>query len=147
MNQITPTLAAWLDRLLGLSGVSWSEAGAELAWAHPLPRWGWVLVVLGAIGLAVWSYFKVKAPVWVRVWLGLLRASAVVAVVVLIAGPELVRTDERTESDVVVVLVDRSGSMGVEDERRDEGTSGQGDKGEEDGGDGATERRSDAGGG
>lgn len=131
--------SAWLDRLLGLSGVSWGDAAARLAWAHPLPRWGWVLVGLAAVGVAVWSYAGVRASVWVRVWMGALRAMAVVAVVVLIAGPELVRTDERTEPDVVVLLVDRSASMGVEDEEgegaqvsRRQGAEGEeGEEGEE----------------
>ncbi|MEX0653981.1 MAG: hypothetical protein WD534_09145 [Phycisphaeraceae bacterium] len=104
-----------MDRLTGLSRVSWSDEGAVLGWQYPLPAWGWALIVLAAFAFACWSYSRLLGPRPARMALGALRGLLIVLVVALIAGPVLVRPDERVEPDTLLVLVDRSASMQVQD--------------------------------
>ncbi len=104
--------AAWL---LGLEQLRFGEPNVEFGFAHPLPAWGWALVILLAIGAAWWSYRRLLGPVWWRGALGVARALVLVLLVVLIAGPRLIKPNETREKDWVIVLVDRSASMGVRD--------------------------------
>ncbi|MEO1236927.1 MAG: hypothetical protein AAFX76_09090, partial [Planctomycetota bacterium] len=105
---------AWVDGWLGLDEVSWAEATA-VGWRYPLPAWAWVLIALGAAGAAWWSYRGLLGPAWVRSTLAGLRGLLVLLIAVLLAGPEVVRTDETVEEDVLLVLVDRSASMQTAD--------------------------------
>ena len=104
----------WWDRVLGLESVAWSEV-TGWSWQHGLPGWGWALVLAGAGLVGWWGYRRLLGPRWVRVVLGGLRGLLVLLIAVLLAGPEVVRRDEVVEEDVLVVLVDRSASMGVAD--------------------------------
>lgn len=108
-------LLSSLDAWLGLDRLSLTDPDASLGWVHPLPAWGWGLVVLAAVLLAAWSYTRMLGSPWVRGPLAVLRGVTLVAIAVLLAGPELTRTDERVEPDWVLVLVDRSASMQVRD--------------------------------
>ncbi|MEM7624965.1 MAG: BatA domain-containing protein [Planctomycetota bacterium] len=104
----------WLDGWLGLNEVSWSEATA-VGFRYALPAWAWVLIGIGALGAAWWSYRRLLGPTWARVGLAGLRGLLILLIAVLLAGPEVVRTDETVEQDVLLVLVDRSASMNVAD--------------------------------
>lgn len=116
MALISTILAAsWLDALLGLRGVSWWDEATSLGFRFPLPAWGWALVVLAAGGVGVWSYRRLSGGILPRVALATLRGLVVLAVAVLLARPELVRTDELIEPDWVLVLVDRSASLQIQD--------------------------------
>ncbi|XAM01510.1 hypothetical protein OT109_08945 [Phycisphaeraceae bacterium D3-23] len=111
------TLAAsWLDRALGLDdSMSLSAENTALGWDHPLPGWAWVLIVLAALALAGWSYHRLLGARPLRIGLALLRAVLLVLIAVLLAGPTLVRTDTTPDPDWLLVMVDRSASLGFED--------------------------------
>jgi hypothetical protein len=112
--QAVPSQAGWLDRALGLDTVSLDEATA-LGWRYPLPAWAWVLIVAAALCAAWFSYRRLLGPTWVRGLLAGFRGVLIVLLAVLLAGPQVVRTDETVQQDVLIVLVDRSASMGVAD--------------------------------
>ncbi|MEM1446864.1 MAG: hypothetical protein AAGF84_12465, partial [Planctomycetota bacterium] len=103
-----------LDAWLGLDEVSFAEATA-IGWRFPLPLWAWVLIVLASAGLSWWTYRRLLGPTWARMGLAGLRGLLLVLIAVLLAGPEVVRTDETVEEDVLLVLVDRTASMTVAD--------------------------------
>ena len=109
-----PALAQ-LDAWLGLERLSLSDPETSLAWAHPLPAWAWVLVILAAVGFGIWSYMHLQGAAWMRSLLAGLRVLTLLLIAVLLAGPELTRTDERVEPDWVLMLVDRSASMQIRD--------------------------------
>lgn len=127
MSTLTACIAvlasASLDRWLGLDALSLADPEASLGWARPLPAWAWGLVVLSAIGMAVWSYARLQGSPVARTLLAALRAMTLVTLAVLLAGPELTRTRERVEPDWVVVLVDRSASMTLRDVATPQGAS------------------------
>lgn len=119
---MTPTFAhlpfavlAQVDAWLGLDRLSLADPETSLDWAHPLPAWAWVAVILAAIGFGTWSYVHLQGAVWMRSVLAGLRVLTLLLIAVLLAGPELTRTDERVEPDWVLMLVDRSASMQIED--------------------------------
>lgn len=103
-----------LDGWLGLNEVSWAEATA-VSFRYALPAWAWVLIAAAAVGAAAWSYRRLLGPTWVRTGLAGLRGLLILLIAVLLAGPQVVRTDETVEQDVLLVLVDRSASMNVAD--------------------------------
>jgi len=104
-----------IDRLLGLTRVSWSDAEATLGWRYELPAYGWVLIVLGCLLLAAWSYSRLVGPRVVRFFLASMRAALLILAAVLLAGPMLVVNQEQVEPDTLIVLVDRSPSMQIRD--------------------------------
>ncbi|MEM9296096.1 MAG: hypothetical protein AAGA57_09870 [Planctomycetota bacterium] len=106
---------SWLDAWLGLQRLSLLDGGLSLGWRWALPNWAWAAVVIGAAAYAAWVYAGLSGSRLGRGLLATLRAVVLVWLVVLLCGPELVRRTERVEGDTVVVLVDRSASMGVED--------------------------------
>ena len=101
--------------LLGIDQIPAEAESLQLGFEHPMPPWAWALVVALAALLAWLGYFKMSGPLGWRSVLASLRAALLVWLVVLLAGPELVLPRERIERDRVVVLVDRSESMQVED--------------------------------
>ncbi len=109
MNQLLTKLLD-LDTL-GVRGLE----GVEFSFERPLAPWAWALVIAGALGLAWWSYRRLTGSRVMRAALCVLRAALLVALVVLIAGPQLVERTERTERDWVLMLIDRSESLSIED--------------------------------
>lgn len=110
-----------LDLLFDLGSIPEGASGLELTWARPIPGWGWSIVILLSITLAAWSYSRLKGPRWGRGALALVRASIILLVIVVIAGPQIRHPREEVEQDVVLVLVDRSASMAIRDVVRDGG--------------------------
>lgn len=106
---------SFLDQLLGLRTLSTKGEGVEFRFAHDLPAWGWTLALLGCFAIAGWAYWKLLGPKAGRFSLAAVRALLLALVLALIAGPELVKPNERLEKDWVVVLADRSASMMVAD--------------------------------
>lgn len=104
-----------LHQLLDLDTLSWGAENARLGFERPIAAWGWFLIGLGALVLALWSYWKLVGPRAARAGLGVVRAGIIVVLALLITGPRLVQSDESIERDWVVVLVDRSASLSIGD--------------------------------
>lgn len=104
-----------LDWLLGLSKFSLFDEKTRLGWVYDIPAWGWVVIILGSVALAGWSYSKLVGPRWARIGLAGLRAALVILLVALLAGPQLIKIDERIQKDWLLVLVDQSESMTTPD--------------------------------
>jgi hypothetical protein len=105
-----------IDWWLGLDRVQTGEGGElSIGWQYPLPLWAWAAILLGAVLLAGWSYHRLIGRRWARLSLAGVRAAVLVFIAVLLAGPLLVRITEQVESDRLLMLVDRSASMQVQD--------------------------------
>ncbi|MFI4898740.1 MAG: hypothetical protein ACIARR_13065 [Phycisphaerales bacterium JB059] len=104
-----------LNRVLGLEGVAFGGEDVVLELARPLAPWMWALGVLVAATFSWWCYRRLIGPRSARATLGVVRTLLLLLVLLLVAGPRLVRERTRVEPDWVVVLADRSGSMGVPD--------------------------------
>ncbi len=115
LTAAAPASASWLDGAFGLRDLSFGDEGVSLGWRYPLPAYVWALIVLAAAGYAGWSYSGLIGPRGVRLTLAAVRAVTILLVAALLAGPVLIKPDEQVEPDLLLVLVDRSASMGVED--------------------------------
>lgn len=104
-----------LFRIFDLQRFSPDDPHVRLEFAWPMPAWAWLLIASAAGVLAGWSYWRLDGPRWARAALASVRALLLLLLVALLSRPELVRQDERTERDWVVVLVDRSASMQIRD--------------------------------
>ncbi len=92
-----------------------AEQSTTIGWQYPLPAWAWALVILATFAVAAWSYSRLLGPPWARLALASVRGLVILFVAALLAGPVLVRVDERIEPDVLLVLLDRSASMQIRD--------------------------------
>lgn len=106
-----------LNWAFGLERLRLGDAGVSLAFERPLPAWAWALAAAGAVALAWWSYSRLVGAGGrlARASLAGLRAATLLLVGVLLSGPQIVRVNEQTEPDWVVVLADRSASMQIKD--------------------------------
>ena len=104
-----------LDRFFDLGIIPEDASGLELDWARPMPGWFWFLAIVVAITLAFWSYSRLQGSVFMRSLLATARALVILLVIIIIAGPQIRYPREDVEQDVVLVLVDRSGSMEISD--------------------------------
>jgi len=104
-----------LLELLGAGDLSAGGTDVALEWAHPIPAWGWFPIVAAAIALGAWGYLRLEGSRVGRTLLAGLRSLLVLLLVVVLAGPQLVRRPESVQRDAVLVLVDRSASMSVGD--------------------------------
>lgn len=104
-----------IEWLLDLDTLSLGGEDVRFAFDIQAPGWVWALVGAAAVGLGWWSYRKLIGPAWARIGLGTARALMLIAVVALVLGPKLVKRTEQVEKDWVVVLVDRSASLTIED--------------------------------
>ncbi|MEY4117616.1 MAG: hypothetical protein RLZZ116_944 [Planctomycetota bacterium] len=97
------------------------DAGAmTLVFERPMPAWAWLLVGVGLFLIALWSYRRLQGtgkPLSraMRGFLVVLRASVLMLVAFLIAGPSLRFERSRIEADKLVVLLDRSRSLAIAD--------------------------------
>lgn len=108
-------MSSVIDRLLHLDSLRPGAEGVEFALAHPVPPWAWFAILVGAVAVSGWSYWRLVGSASARTALAVVRVLLLMLVAFLIAGPELVKPNERVERDWVAVLVDRSGSMNVPD--------------------------------
>lgn len=108
-------MSGWGEWLLGIDRLSPMAENVHFGFERPLPAWAWAGVAGLALALALWSYARLTGSAVARVFLALLRAGLLVALVFLIAGPELVQREESIERDWVIVLADRSASMTIAD--------------------------------
>lgn len=104
-----------LRQLLNLRTLDWADEGVRFGFERPLPAWAWALAGFVAVGLAFWTYRRLSGNAAWRAALASLRAATLLALVTLALGPQLVRRTESVERDWVLVLVDRSASLTIED--------------------------------
>lgn len=101
--------------LLDLDVIPPDAEHVNLVWERPFGPWLWTLLLIGAAALAFWSYSRLhghRAGRWV---LATVRSLLIVLVLVVLSGPMLELPREIVEPDWVLMLVDRSESMTVED--------------------------------
>jgi len=103
------------NRLFGLEGPGFGDGVSRFGWAVPIPAWAWLLVAGAAAAVGFWGYARLQGPGWARALLASVRSLLLLALAVLAAGPRLERVRTEIERDRLVVLVDRSASMGVAD--------------------------------
>ena len=101
--------------LFGLDELQFGSEGVSLGLARPISTLAWLAVVLAAAGLALWSYRRLAGNRRGRGALALVRTLLLVLLVIVLTGPQLVRSNERVERDWVIVLADRSASMTIAD--------------------------------
>jgi hypothetical protein len=89
----------------------------ELVFRLQPPGWLILLLVLGCLAVPLWGYARLRGPRLPRVLLAGARAASIGLVVALSLQPVIEWPRERKEPDSVVVLVDRSRSLMVSDER------------------------------
>lgn len=107
-----------IERLLSALGGGdlASASDVHLEWAHPIPLWAWAPIIAAAIAFGAWGYLRLEGSRLGRYALAALRAALILALVVVLSGPQLVRRPETLQRDAVVMLLDRSASLGVSDQ-------------------------------
>jgi hypothetical protein len=105
----------FLRWLLDLDMIPAGSEGLRLTWERPWPPWVWALLVLLAAALAIWSYSRMSGSRIGRSALGVVRFLILLLVLVVISGPMIELPRETVEQDWVVMLVDRSASLGIKD--------------------------------
>ena len=114
---MTPaTLVEWLVP----GDVPSDTSAVSLVFERPLPAWAWLMVALGAVVIAVWSYRRLQGAAKplsraLRTTLVVLRAAAILLLALLVSGPSVRFERTRVEPDRLVVLVDRSRSLTIAD--------------------------------
>ena len=104
--------ARWL---LDLDVIPSDASGLRLVWEHPWPAWVWLALLITAGFLAAWSYTRLLGARRGRTVLAATRFTLVLLVLLVISGPMLELPRETVEQDWVLMLVDRSASMGIAD--------------------------------
>ncbi|MEE8459168.1 MAG: hypothetical protein V3S08_04810 [Phycisphaerales bacterium] len=105
-------LVRWL---LDLDVIPADAEGLRLVWERPLAAWVWVLLIMSAALLAAWSYSRLMGNRRGRVVLATTRFILVIMMLLVLSGPMLELPRETVEQDWVLMLLDRSASMAIED--------------------------------
>ena len=92
-----------------------------LVMRRPWPTWALALSLMASVAAAWWSYLGLRGPRSSRTLLAGLRTGALGLVAMLLMDPAVEWPRERLEKDWIPVLVDRSASMQVRDERTADG--------------------------
>ncbi|MCA9278849.1 MAG: hypothetical protein H6815_11710 [Phycisphaeraceae bacterium] len=87
----------------------------HFGWDHPVPLWVWPIALMICCGVSWWSYRGLSGRTLYRGMLSCVRAVLLFALLVLLAGPRMESPNERVETDQLIMLVDRSISMTIED--------------------------------
>lgn len=119
MTSESPVLRAAVEWLLG-ERVPADTQAMTFVFERPIATWAWFLVLVGACTVGWWSYRRLASgrsasSRFARGGLAALRAMVIVLLAVLIAGPSVRFERTRVERDRLVVLVDRSQSLLIED--------------------------------
>lgn len=104
-----------LNQLLDLDALRFGGEATRLGWAVAVPAWAWLLIVAAAITIAAWGYARLQGPRAVRTTLAGVRTALLILIAVLAAGPRLERERSEIERDRLVILLDRSASLGIAD--------------------------------
>ena len=90
----------------------------RLLWARPVPVAAMVAAFAVVVALTVFRYRHRRGlPAWVRIALALSRAAALCMVVAVLLEPVVSVKRERTSKPRLLVLIDKSESMSVTDQR------------------------------
>ena len=89
--------------------------GIRISWNHSISSWIWFVIILFLIIVSSWSYSKVQANIVSRFLLGSVRFASLLLLVILVAGPQAYFPRETIDEDLVMVMLDRSASMTIED--------------------------------
>ena len=108
--------------LFGLDVIPEGAEGLQLAWQYPPAVWGWFIILVSAIIIVLWSYRRMVGAKSTRTILATIRGTLLVFVCALIAGPQLRLPIVENQPDWVAVLIDRSKSMSVSDNRQQDGS-------------------------
>lgn len=114
MNQ---ALLRWLDVPPNLIDQAWHVV-LQRAW----PTWLQLLALITIMLVAWWSYMGLRGSRVARGALGTLRVGTLALLAWLLMGPAIEWPRERVERDRLQVVVDRSMSLQVKDERDAQGT-------------------------
>jgi len=109
------TTSSMLRWLLGIDVIPNDATGLEFAWQRPLEPWVWLIAVVVGVVVAIVAYQGLVGSKRMRVFLGGLRAITIVFLVALLSGPLLRLPILESKPDWVVVLLDRSRSLAIED--------------------------------
>ena len=101
--------------LLDLETIPRDAETVRLTWGAPIPEWVWVLIVAAAALVAMASYRRLVGARKGRIALAVIRCSVLLLAAVLLARPMIEMPREEIEPDSVIMLVDRSASMTLED--------------------------------
>lgn len=119
MNSQSPIVRSVVEWILG-ERVPEDAQAMVFVFERPVPTWVWFLIVVGACTIGWWSYRRLSAgrsssSRVARGGLAVLRACAIMLLAVLIAGPSVRFERTRVERDRLIVLLDRSQSLLIED--------------------------------
>lgn len=103
-----------LETLLDLDQLA-LDSTTQLTFQTNIDSWVWAVAVLLTLSVSVWSYARLSGNRWARLGLACVRTSLIMALLILIAGPQLAQRVDTVEKDWVVVLLDRSASLNIED--------------------------------
>lgn len=110
--------------LLDIDRLPEDASGVHLAWAHAWPAWVWLLMLLLLAAFAFWSYSRLLGSPSGRRTLAVIRTLILLLVVIIIAGPLLQLERDTVEEDWVLLLADRSQSLGIADAGSDNAAAG-----------------------
>lgn len=106
----------WLFGLDPDAAISITGLSFRTGWAS----WVMVFLLLGAIGVSFWLYRQEKTlRPWERIVLSALRMAAMAVLIVALFQPAIEIEVQRPVQSNVLVLLDRSASMAIEDVRKD----------------------------
>jgi len=106
---------AFVRWLLDLDRIPADAEAVRFAWERPFPGWVWLLVILGALLFAFWSYARIAGDRKGRGVLAVVRTLIILTLLVIISGPMLELPRTSVEEDWVLLLADRSQSMQIAD--------------------------------
>ncbi|QNN23426.1 hypothetical protein HED60_14455 [Planctomycetales bacterium ZRK34] len=101
--------------LLGLREIDPTDPTLVLSWRYALPSWAWVAIITVICAIVGASYRHMLGRRGGRMALAAVRVMILLLIAALLAGPSLVLPNEEIEPDHVLMLVDRSASVSVND--------------------------------
>jgi hypothetical protein len=109
-----------LNAIFGLGGRDGQSLGfgtpeSQPGFTHALPAWAIVLVMVCIAGAVWWSYRAIPGSRALRGSMAVLRTLLLTLLFVLALGPRIEQTIIETEPDWVMVMLDRSASLGTPD--------------------------------
>ena len=110
-------MSTFFSVFFDLGSIPDDATGLRISWIHPFSGWLWFVIITVVATLSIWSYSRQGGHPLIRILLAFLRFSSLLLLVILISGPQVLFPRETVEQDVVMFMLDRSGSMNIEDTR------------------------------